>query len=217
MPHLIESHPDALDGDVRTLDKYSSADFPPNSAILCRNNSPLVSFAYTLLMRDIPCRILGRDIGKQLSDIVTKCRATNIEDLIERLKSWRDREVLRAEGESRSPERILDQHDCLRFFIQSLDHDSQTIASLLAKIDLMFTDDVALKNRVTLSSIHKAKGLEYPVVFILDRHLCPSKFAAQPWQQQQERNLMYVAITRSMDKLFYISSDCWDDTNTIQP
>jgi superfamily I DNA/RNA helicase len=32
----------------------------------------------------------------------------------------------------------------------------------------------------------------------------PSRYAKKEWQQQQERNLMYVAVTRSMGELVYI-------------
>lgn len=210
----IEPHPDAAEGEVLTLRQYTVETFEKGSIILCRNTAPLVAFAYALLQRDIPCKILGRDIGKQLADIVTKRRAVNLKDLIEKLNLWCSREVEAAVAADRNPERIYDQHQCLLFFINGLDDDSRTIDSLLAKIDLMFTDGTngESASRVTLSTVHKAKGLEFPTVFILDKEkYMPSRFAKQPWQIQQEYNLIYVAITRSMDKLFYISSDCWKD------
>lgn len=212
---MILSHPNAPQGEVKQLETYDVSLFTPPCAVLCRNVAPLVAFAYSLLHRDVPCRILGRDIGAQLKTIVEKMRATNLEDLSARLSIWHDREVTRAIAEDRSPERISDQFQCLVFFINGLDKDSRTVSSLLAKIDLMFTDDTtSVASRVTLSTVHKAKGLEFPTVFILDRHkYMPSKFAKQPWQRTQEKNLLYVAITRSMDKLYYISSDCWKETN----
>ncbi len=100
---------------------------------------------------------------------------------------------------------------CIAFFINGLDEDSRTVASVLAKVDLMFGEatDKDLSSRVVLCSIHKSKGLEWPTVFFLDRNLLPSKFATQPWQRKQEANLGYVAVTRSMHTLYYISSDCW--------
>lgn len=213
MTPTIESHPDAPDGLVEHKNSYDAGDFPCGSTILCRNIAPLVAFTYALLQRDVPCKILGRDIGKQLSDVVKKMRAVSLEDFQDKLSLWLSREVERAEKDGRSPERIFDQVECLRFFVESLDEDSRSVASLLAKIDLMFTDETNGKTaqRVTLSTIHRAKGLEYPTVFLLDWHLLPSKYAKQPFQLTQERNLQYVAITRSMDKLFYIRSECWKD------
>lgn len=56
-----------------------------------------------------------------------------------------------------------------------------------------------------LSTIHKAKGLENDRVFFLCPELIPSRFATQPWQYEQERNLKYVAITRAKRELIYVS------------
>lgn len=51
---------------------------------------------------------------------------------------------------------------------------------------------------VVLSSIHRAKGLEWDVVLHLDPWRIPSKFAQQnPAQMKQELNLRYVAETRT--------------------
>lgn len=210
----FESHPDAPDGLVQTLSLYSSETFTPGSAILCRNTAPLVGFAYTLLQRDIPCRILGKDIGKQLIDIVKKMRALSLEDLQAKLQVWHDREYAAALEHDRNPERISDQHQCLLFFLKGLDEESRNVDSLIAKIDLMFTDDRngGMSSRVTLSTVHKSKGLEFPIVFILDKSkYMPSRYAKSESAMKQEWNLLYVAITRSMDKLFYINSDMWKE------
>lgn len=206
---MIEPHPNAPEGEVLSLSSYSPSDFRPGSLVLCRNTAPLVGLAYALLQRDVPCRILGRDIGAQLVALVKKLRGANLEDLREKLRVWTDREASRAIAEDRNPERIYDQSECLRFFMNSLDEDSRTIESLIAKIELMFEDSVST-SKVTLSTVHKAKGLEFPTVFILDKdRYMPSRFARLPWQREQERNLIYVAVTRAMEKLVYINSDSW--------
>lgn len=210
---MITSHPSAPVGIVQSLGQYEASLFKPGSVVLCRNNAPLVAFAYGLLQRDVPCRILGRDIGAALAKIVTQMRATSLDHLGERLSQWHERELSKALREDRSPETISDQYNCLLFFIRGLDEDSRTVPSLLAKIDLMFGEatDRDLHGRVVLCSIHKSKGLEFPTVFFLDRALLPSKYAIQPWQRRQESNLGYVAVTRSMHSLYYISSDNWKD------
>lgn len=207
---MIHPHPDAPEGSVTTLPFYSAITFPSTCAVLCRNNAPLVRHAYGLLHRDIPCRILGRDIGAALRSIVTKMHATTLEDLRDRLRLWHERETQRAISDGRSPERLDDQYNCLVFFIDGLDESARSPADLIAKIDLLFDDSTAA-GRVTLATIHKAKGLEWPTVFILDRQLSPSRFAKQPWQQIQERNLQYVAVTRAQEALVYIQSGCWKE------
>lgn len=209
---MIQSHPDAPEGEVRTLPSYLPSTFTLGSIVLCRNTAPLVSFAYSLLSRDIPCRILGRDIGARLIAVVKKMYAANLEDFRSRLSVWREREISVLESQGRSPESIEDQYSCLVFFCESLDENSRSIASLIAKIELMFTDDNGgNESRVTLSTIHKAKGSEFNTVFLLDKNLIPSRYAKLPWQQVQEKNLLYVAITRAMEKLYYISSGCWKE------
>lgn len=211
---LIQPHPDAPEGSVLSLASYRASDFRPGQAVLCRLVAPLVSHAYGLLMRDVPCLILGRDIGKALCDIVKKQRAVGLDHLIERLGQWAERETALAlqDRNDSLAERISDQHSCLLLFIDSLDEDSRTVNDLLAKIELMFTDDsTKAQGRVTLASVHKAKGLEFNTVYLLDKHLIPSKFARQPWQLVQERNLLYVAITRAMSTLVYINSNSWTE------
>ena len=55
---------------------------------------------------------------------------------------------------------------------------------------------------LTLSTIHKSKGREWDRVFILGRtRYLPSPWARKEWQQLQEKNLEYVALTRAKDTL----------------
>lgn len=210
MKPSILPHPTAPEGYVRSLRFYAPSDFQPNSAILCRNTAPLVSMCYALLRRDIPCLILGKDIGKQLVSLVQKMMCTNLEDLQTRLAVWREREVSRLIAQDRSPEKIEDQYACLQFLISSMDENARTPADLCARIDLMFSDSGSA-GKITLSSIHKSKGQEWQHIYILDWDLIPSRYAKQPWQLVQERNLQYVAITRSKLTLTYISSDKWKE------
>lgn len=58
---------------------------------------------------------------------------------------------------------------------------------------------------IMLSTIHKAKGLEADNVYILCRSSMPSKLAVSDWEIEQEKNLIYVAITRPKQKLGFIS------------
>lgn len=58
---------------------------------------------------------------------------------------------------------------------------------------------------LTLSTIHSAKGLEWKVVFILsavEGRFPPSYAVRSPAEVEEERRLMYVAVTRAEDLLF---------------
>lgn len=59
-------------------------------------------------------------------------------------------------------------------------------------------------NRITLMTVHSVKGLEYPYVFVagLEEGLFPHKNCYSPDEMEEERRLMYVAITRAMKKLY---------------
>ena len=59
------------------------------------------------------------------------------------------------------------------------------------------------KDRVTLSTMHSAKGLEYPVVFVVDANegIVPHHKAGLPADIEEERRLFYVAMTRAKDRL----------------
>lgn len=58
-------------------------------------------------------------------------------------------------------------------------------------------------DRVTLMTLHAAKGLEFPVVFIVgcEESLIPYRREAQPVDLEEERRLFYVGLTRAQQKL----------------
>ena len=59
-------------------------------------------------------------------------------------------------------------------------------------------------NRVTLMTVHSVKGLEYPYVFLagLEEGIFPHRNSYSKDELEEERRLMYVAITRAMKKLW---------------
>ncbi|MGG9963873.1 ATP-dependent helicase [Ferruginibacter sp. SUN106] len=66
-------------------------------------------------------------------------------------------------------------------------------------------DDKAESDVVKLMTIHAAKGLEFPVVFVggMEETLFPSAMSINTREElEEERRLFYVAITRAKDKLW---------------
>ncbi len=94
-------------------------------------------------------------------------------------------ELLNAAADSRDRAETLDQF---------LDH-----AALIAD-----TDDYDQRSQITLMSLHAAKGLEFPLVFLsgLEEGLFPhSRTMLNPDDIEEERRLAYVGMTRAMDQL----------------
>ncbi|CAK4835303.1 unnamed protein product [Aphanomyces euteiches] len=86
-----------------------------------------------------------------------------------------------------------------------------TDLALIADIDLMGKDpEVAVDNNsVVLMTMHSAKGLEFPVVFIagMEEGIFPhSRTLADPEEMEEERRLAYVGITRAEEQLFLTCS-----------
>ena len=62
-------------------------------------------------------------------------------------------------------------------------------------------------DRMTLSTIHQAKGMEWPVVIVpwLSAGLFPSAKAEEESRADEERRLFYVVVTRAKDELYLFS------------
>jgi DNA helicase II / ATP-dependent DNA helicase PcrA len=215
IPDSIEAHPTAPIGSVERLPDYDLENFTSDMAILCRVTAPLVTLAFGFIKRNVGVRILGREIGAGLVALVKKMNTQDIDILSDKLRNWRAREVGKAlsRGHESAAAAIDDKYSCLMVFIDQLNEDERTVNELILRIESLFSDNN--RGLLTLCSVHKAKGLEWPTVFILDRdEYMPSRWAKQEWQRKQETNLIYVAITRAKLHLRYIKSDRWRKAKT---
>ena len=82
----------------------------------------------------------------------------------------------------------------------------ENLEEFLADATLMSSaDEASAKNAVTLMTLHAAKGLEFPVVFIvgMEEGLFPgNRVLEKPEDLEEERRLAYVGMTRAMQRLF---------------
>ncbi|MBR6403022.1 MAG: DNA helicase PcrA [Eubacterium sp.] len=111
----------------------------------------------------------------------------------------------------------LENIDELRNKIASYMEEAEvpTLIELLEEISLVADTDVEEESddRVTLMTLHSAKGLEFPVVFIvgMEERLFPSGMAmdsGDPDAVEEERRLCYVGITRAKEELYLSSTTC---------
>ena len=133
--------------------------------------------------------------------------ASSIDDLEDKLRTFQAREVAKfvAKGQEQAAAAVEDKVETIWVFTENLAETNRTIAGLIQQIEALFTDNN--HGVTTLCTVHKAKGLEWPRVFILDPHRMPSPYARQAWQLEQEMNIKYVAITRAQQALVYIELD----------
>ncbi len=203
----IEARPDAPEGVVR-YEVLSTVlgEFQPSDAILCRNTAPLIDLAYLCIGKGIGCQILGRDIGKGLQQLVEKMQALTIEELEQKLAGYERREIakLLLKNQEAKAESIRDRVSCLFKVIDNLKENERTLPNLSGALESLFGDGIG--GRLTLSTVHKAKGREWPSVGILRPDLMPARWAKQDWQKQQERNLQYVAWTRATETLTFLDA-----------
>jgi DNA helicase-2/ATP-dependent DNA helicase PcrA len=131
--------------------------------------------------------------------------AGSVEELIRKITDWAADQVMKEQAKRNPSEEkvinITDRKDCILCFTDNC----STVDDVLKKIDDIFTDkDLA---GVKLSSVHKAKGMEAHRVFLLmpERAQIPHPMAKTEWQINQEYNLLYVAITRAINELVYVT------------
>ena len=85
-----------------------------------------------------------------------------------------------------------------------------TLENYLAHAALYTNADIqSSKNAVRLMTIHTAKGLEFPIVFIvgLNENIFPSKKIDSLKAMEEERRLAFVAITRAEKVLFFTEAE----------
>lgn len=209
VPH-IESAPTATLGSVTNHDdpdsaKLSLKTLPP--VVLCRNTAPIVALALHLIADGRGATIAGREIGKHLVNIVKSIapKKVSVPAFQVLLGQYITKEIAkkpRMIGALRDREAAI---DAVANRANMIGGESASTTTIISIIEELFKKGAP--GAVYLSTIHRAKGLEWPDVLLLDPQLIPSCYASQPWQLQQERNIRYVAVTRAQQNLHYSSSD----------
>ena len=200
---MILAHPNAPLGSVTTLRVYDASDFNiPDAVILCRNTAPLIEFALALLRRNVPCHVIGRDIQVGLDKLIDSVgKDITLSQFLLKLQTKEDNEFHRLirKGKRQQAESYSDKCSAIR----AIAKDAVSVSDIKVALFRIFADG----DGITLSTIHKAKGLEWETVFLLDWHLLPSKYAESADALTQEKNLQYVAVTRAKLHVKFINGD----------
>jgi superfamily I DNA/RNA helicase len=221
----FEPHPNAPQGLVSTLQRYTAADFPFGAAVVCRMNAPLVRLGFRLIKSGIGVEMLGRDLGRGLKTLTNKLAGgkdveMSMQQFVPKLDAWAQVERRKAQDRDQHDkvERINDKYESICILMDGCDN----VSELRDAIDNLFSRS---SGKITLSTIHRAKGLEWDVVYFLDPHKCPNRRITELVREfpdeygdayQQELNMRYVAITRAKRQLTYIYTRGWTDANETQ-
>ena len=219
----IESADNAVDGQI--IRNVPLDDVKDGDMILCRNNAPLVQIYNEFLKLGKKAFIRGKDIGNNLKAIVksTKQDKLNVDckedgvfvrlydDLFVSRNKLMEKFGIDAETAINSPQlqNKIDMINALEILAEGIN----TSEEIIDKIDEIFPKRDK-KDGISLSTIHKAKGLEANNVYIACESLMPSKSAKKDWEIRQEYNLMYVAYTRAKNTLGFIDEKDFEKFDT---
>lgn len=183
---MMQWSPNAKEGTVNFMKGWNTDDIPDYSAIICRNNAPLLAMAMKLLRNGRYPELAGQDISKFLIKILRSLGREDMkrDNVLLAIDSWEDEKL----AKSRVKHKIKDQAACLRIFAMQ----GNTLADAIQYAEHVFS----VSGPIKLMTGHKAKGLEFDHVFFLDEDLIG--------KGGQEDNLRYVIQTRSKDTLTYV-------------
>lgn len=181
----------------------SPEDIKDNSMVICRNSKPLIDLYFELLGYGKECYIKGEDI---LNSMIRFLKPYNKYTV----SSARTEMIYKMEelGEDKSERVKIDMYyfkenfENFKKISEHLSEPNDRVEYLSGKLKTLFVNK---KNATMLCTIHKSKGLEADVVYILNENLIPSKFAKSKEQLVQEQNLKYVARTRAKNELYFLN------------
>jgi superfamily I DNA/RNA helicase len=174
-------------GHVETLNEIAIEDIQEGSAIICRNNAPLFALAFRLLKAKRSVNVSGSEIGPKLIGIMKRLGDGNMSQAMvySSIMHWKEERLRKGSTTA------ADMAECMAVFAEY----GQTLDQAVAYAEFILKQEGSIK----LMTGHKAKGLEFDVVYHLDRHLIRLG-------EEQEDNLRYVIDTRAKDELYYITS-----------
>ncbi|MHC5718127.1 MAG: 3'-5' exonuclease [Nostoc sp.] len=145
---------------------------------------------------------------KDLEDIA-KMPGYSFQFFNDAITQYKQAKALQYQGldnEDQMLENLKDKVQAIATIYQS-QPQARGIDDLKYYIDGLFSDE---NSPITLSTCHRAKGLEGDRIFIYKPDDMPMTWKnQQQWQLEQEKNLLYVALTRSKSELFIVGECDW--------
>ena len=191
LPHVPHFRWTKPGGKVEVLKDLELEEIKDDCAILCRNNAPLYHLALRLLRQGRSVSVAGSELGPKILSIMRKFGddTLNQAGVLACIESWLN------EKAAKGSKSAGDTAECMRVFASY----GTTLGGALAYAKKLFESEGTIR----LLTGHKAKGLEWPLVYHLDPWLI-GKHAKS--NKEQEANLSYVISTRAQETLYEIDS-----------
>ena len=210
VPQIV-SHKNNVQGVVNKTDSVNNIAY--GDMVLCRNTYPLVKLCLKFITENKKANVMGADIGKTLIKLIESTNETKTVNAIAKLYADLQTVLTRImrtynispENAMRKGEytNALERIKVFEIIYNDLSEDKrELVENITAKLAQIFKDE---RDGILLSTIHRAKGLESDKVFIIHAELMPSPYAKKMWELKQEDNLIYVARTRAIQQLSYVT------------
>lgn len=203
----MQAAPGAAEGKVEDILMRSVPDIlQTGDFVTCRTVAPLVKLCLQLIARGKRATVVGENVESFLIEILndlSELRGFRLEKFNHCLEEYKEYKIASLQ-EQRLSARVVEEYrdkleaarECYMKLIRS---GATTLSELKQKIKLLFSDD---KADIKLFTIHKIKGLEAPRVIVLEYDKLPLTWEGQKeWEEEQERNAEFVAISRAKNIL----------------
>jgi DNA helicase-2/ATP-dependent DNA helicase PcrA len=169
---------------------------------------------YEALKQNINQDLIQRSKASEYIDLIEKYRSTyvkyRITDLLECVLADTGYEAeMKLSGEDERLENLAELRQSI-YDYETTSKETTSLEEYLQNVAL-FThmDKDRRKKSVKLMTIHAAKGLEFPIVFVcgLSEGVFPNSRITGYDEMEEERRLAYVALTRAEDQLFLSDSE----------
>lgn len=219
----IEAAPNAKEGEVHVIDNSEIADLAqPQDMIIARKNKDLAEVFLALVLKGKPVYIKDKEMIEGAIKSIRNLGCSTVEGLQNKIDSLHEeyKKIMRNPENQRQGSAInngaMDIYDMIKaildFFVVKKGHPLNTmVETFIDFVDNLFVTEPS-DNAIIVSSIHQVKGLEARRVFIINYNLMPytSKNKTAD-ENQQERNLIYIAITRSKEVLYCCNGELDED------
>lgn len=221
----IQARPNAPEGEIHTIEKSEIVDYvKPGDMIISRKNKWFAPLLLQLATQGIPIYIEDKEMVESIKKLIKAQKVTGCSGLkhkFEEVIQTFQQKISNLINKAQNPDSDIDINEAsmkVESFNAKLDninfatsllnpymgkHTNATVDQFLTYIDKILNTTPS-KDCVRICSVHKAKGLEAPNVFVLNEAKVCNDFRMSPEQREQEVNLAYISVTRAMENLYLV-------------